>query len=242
MYLILAAAPLETALLRQRLVVSRTHNCGSRELLQGNLCATEVLLGHGGIGAMLMSMQLTRILATHRPQAVLLCGCGGSYPGSGLAVGDLALASAEIYGDCGVATASGFVPLEQLNIPQQPLFAPVFQQKYSLENTLFHAARKLLPNAVCGPFVTINCGSGSTDTSLRLEQQTGGICENMEGAAAAQVCAEFSCPLLEVRGISNPTGTRETRLWDIPLGVKVAQDAICTLLQKGISSNEGLIR
>jgi futalosine hydrolase len=56
----------------------------------------------------------------------------------------------------------------------------------------------------------------------------------MEGAAAAQVCAEFSCPLLEVRGISNPTGTRANERWDIPLGMRVAQEAVLTLLQRGL--------
>ena len=234
MFLILAATPAETALLRQQLVSIKTLSCGERELLQGELCGAGILLGHGGIGAMLMAMQLTRILTRHRPRAVLLCGCGGSYPDSGLAVGDLALASAEIYGDCGVTTDTGFVPLEGLNIPQESRFAPIFQQSYDLDTPLLQRAARLLPEAQCGTFVTVNNCSGSDDLSLQLQQQTGGICENMEGAAVAQVCAEFSCPLLEIRGISNPTGTRADHLWNIPLGIKVAQEAVLTLLQRGL--------
>jgi len=234
MVLVLAATPAETALLRQQLSTSNSFLCGDRELLRGNLCAVPVIIGHGGIGAMLMAMQLTRMLTELRPEAVILCGCGGSYPDSGLDIGDLALASSESYGDCGVTTGAGFIPLEQLNIPQQTRLAPLFQQSYDLDTAIYKRAAGLLPQAHCGPFVTVNNGSGTPELNRQLQRQTAGICENMEGAAAAQVCAEFSCPLLEVRGISNPTGTRANELWDIPLGMRVAQEAVLTLLQRGL--------
>lgn len=234
MVLVLAATPAETALLRQQLTSSTSWQCGGRELLRGNLCGATVVIGHAGIGAMLMAMQLTRILTELRPEAVILCGCGGCYPDGGLAIGDLVLASSEIYGDCGVTTDSGFIPLVQLNIPQQTHFAPLFQQSYQLDTPLYQRAVQLLPQAHCGPFVTVNNCSGTPELSRQLQQQTAGICENMEGAAAAQVCAEFTCPLIEVRGISNPTGTRGNELWDIPLGMRVAQEGVLTLLQRGL--------
>lgn len=234
MILIIAATPAETALLRQQLSPGKNLLCGGRELLHGHLYGAPVVVGHGGIGAMLMAMQLTRMLAEQRPEAVILCGCGGSYPDSNLDPGDLALASSEIYGDCGVTTDSGFIPLERLKIPQQARLAPIFQQSYDLESPLYKRAARLLPKAHCGPFVTINNCSGTPELSRQLQQRTAAICENMEGAAAAQVCAEFSCPLLELRGISNPTGTRADELWDIPLGVRVAQEAVLMLLQRNL--------
>ncbi|MBD1401300.1 futalosine hydrolase [Pelovirga terrestris] len=234
MVLVLAATPAETALLRRQVISSATVQCGGRELLRGNLCGTAVVVGHAGIGAMLMAMQLTRMLTELRPAAVILCGCGGSYPDRGPGIGDLALASSEIYGDCGVTTDSGFIPLEQLKIPQQSHLAPLFQQSYKLDTPLYHQAVQLLPQAYCGPFVTVNNCSGTPELSRQLQRLTTGICENMEGAAAAQVCAEFACPLLEVRGISNPTGTRADEQWDIPLGMRVAQEAVLTLLQRGL--------
>jgi futalosine hydrolase len=234
MVLVLAATPAETALLRREMNSSTKLQCGGRELLRGSLYGAAVVVGHAGIGAMLMAMQLTRMLTELRPEAVILCGCGGSYPDSGPGIGDLALASSEIYGDCGVTTDSGFIPLEQLKIPQQTRFAPLFRQSYKLDTPLFQRAAQLLPQAHCGPFVTVNNCSGTPELSRQLQQQTAGICENMEGAAAAQVCAEFSCPLIEIRGISNPTGTRADELWDIPLGMRVAQQAVLTLLQRGL--------
>ena len=53
----------------------------------------------------------------------------------------------------------------------------------------------------------------------------------MEGAATAQVCAEYNLPLLEIRGISNPTGSRVPADWDLKLGAEAAQRAVMRLLE-----------
>lgn len=230
MLIILAATPLETKLLRQYMAKKQSLMCGSVKIFSGNLRGQEILLCHGGIGQVTMAIQLSRILGTHTPSAVLLCGCGGCYPDSGLQIGDLALADVEIFGDLGVTTAEKFIPLCQLDIPQNEQLTPAIQQSIALDPDLLSWAQDVLPNVTHGPFVTINCCSGTTDASLDLQQRTGGICENMEGAAAAQVCAEFEVPLLELRGISNPTGTREPQQWDIVRGSEAAQLGVLELL------------
>ena len=231
MLLILAAAPLETTLLRKKITNMQTLHCGSIQIFTGKLQGQNILLSHGGVGQSNMAMQLTRLLSEHVPLAVLLCGCGGSYPASGLQIGDLALAEIEIFGDLGVATADKFIPLDQLDLPQNPLLAPIIQQSISLNSDLLTWAQEILPEAVCGTFVTVNSCSGYSDLSTALQQRTGGICENMEGAAAAQVCAAFKVPLLELRGISNPTGTRDPQQWDIARGTEAAQLGILDLLE-----------
>jgi futalosine hydrolase len=48
---------------------------------------------------------------------IINIGCAGAYAGSGLSVGDLAIASSEIYGDEGVLTPSGWQPLDFIGIP-----------------------------------------------------------------------------------------------------------------------------
>jgi len=231
MLLIIAAAPLETTLLRHHMTSIKTIICGSTQFFSGKLQGQQILLGHGGIGQVNMAMQLTQLLCTHSPQAVLLCGCGGSYPDSGLKIGDLALSREEIFGDLGVAETEKFIPLEQLKLPQEPQLAPIVQQSFLLNPKLLSRAQNILPTARCGTFVTVNRCSGYADLSRKLQSRTGGICENMEGAAAAQVCAEFNIPLLELRGISNPTGTRDPLQWDIARAVKAAQWGIMELLQ-----------
>ncbi|MFK5925871.1 MAG: futalosine hydrolase [Desulfuromusa sp.] len=235
MLLILAAAPLETSLLRKNMTTTQMLRCGSVKIFMGELREQQILLCHGGIGQVNMAIQLTRLLSEHPPVAVFLCGCGGSYPNSGLQIGHLALAKDEIFGDLGVATANQFIPLDQLDLPQNPQLAPIIQQSFPLNPDLLKWAQEILPNTVCGTFVTVNRCSGTTALSIELQHRTGGICENMEGAAAAQVCAAFDIPLLELRGISNPTGTRDTRQWDIGRGAEAAQSGILELLENWLA-------
>ena len=231
MLLILAATPLETIFLRKNITNTQTLHCGTIRIFSGRLQGQDILLAHGGIGQVNMAMQLTRLLCQYSPMAVLLCGCGGSYPENGLQIGDLVLANKEIFGDMGVVTTEKFIPLEQLGLPQDPQLAPVAQQALFLNSDLLTWAQKLLPDAACGSFVTVNCCSGHPNLSDELKQRTDAICENMEGAAAAQVCAEFNILLLELRGISNPTGTRDPQQWDIARGAKAAQLGILKLLE-----------
>ncbi len=189
------------------------------------------MLSHGGIGSVNMAIQLTRFLSEHSPTAVLLCGCGGAYPESSLPIGSLTLAKTETFGDLGVATAEKFISLDRLDLPQNPQLAPIVQQTFTLDSDLLKWAQEILPGAVSGPFVTVNRCSGTSGLSSELQQRTGGICENMEGAAAAQVCAEFDIPLLELRGISNPTGTRDPQQWNIKRGSEAAQLGVLELLE-----------
>lgn len=231
MLLIIAAVPLETGLLRQQLKHCTAEQLGPYRIFSGSLYNQQVLVAHAGVGQSCMAMQLTRLLTEYSPQAVLLCGCGGSYPASGLHIGDLALASEEIFGDLGVSTEARFIPLEELDIPQQPELMPTVRQRFPLQSELTELAQRILPDAQFGAFVSINCCSGDRPLSDELQRRTGGICENMEGAAAAQVCAEFQLPLLELRGISNPTGTRDPRQWDIRQGAEAAQAGLLKILQ-----------
>ena len=230
MLLILAAAPLETTLLRKKMTQGQILHCGTTQIFSGQLLGHDIFLSHGGIGQVNMTIQLTRLLSTYTPSTVLLCGCGGSYPDSNLQIGDITLATSETFGDLGVMTTAEFVPLEKLNLPQNQQLAPVIKQSFRLDSNLLNWAQKILADAVSGTFVTVNCCSGTPELSMKLQQRWGGICENMEGAAVAQVCAEFNIPLLELRGISNPTGTRDPQQWDIARGVEAAQTGILHLL------------
>ena len=46
----------------------------------------------------------------------VLARCGGAYPDSGLKIGDLALANAEVFGDEGVVTHEGFSDFSEMKI------------------------------------------------------------------------------------------------------------------------------
>ncbi len=238
MICLLAATPHETVLLRQQLPLQpdpllpgQTFSC--------RFCNENILLLHTGIGQVSATTSLTRLLERQIPTLLIAFGCGGSYPNSGLSNGDLALATAEYFGDLGVADAQGFIPLSALGLKHPATGPPLFRQQFDLVSGWQRGAADLLRQATelasiqisSGPFVTVNTVSGTPELCRQLEQLCAGICENMEGAALAQVAAGYEIPLLELRGISNPCGTRERADWDLLAGMDVAQRALLRLLK-----------
>ena len=239
MLLLIAASPVETRILRRHLAEPRFLEFSCHRILSARCSEHDLVLAHCGIGPVNMALQLTRLLSRFDPETVLLFGCGGSYPDSGLTIGDLALARQESHGDLGVQSETEFIPLGDLKLPEEADFAPPIRQTLFLDDTLYHWAQRLLPDCTGGPFVTVSCCSGTPAYSQTLQQRWGGICENMEGAAAAQVCAEFAVPLLELRGISNPTGTREASQWNIAAGAAAAEHGILELLKHDLPQRKG---
>jgi futalosine hydrolase len=69
-----------------------------------------------------------------------------------------------------------------------------------------------------GALVTVSTCSGTDAAARELARRTGGICENMEGAAVAQVCA--------LHGAED----RDLSRWNLPRGMDIAQRAVLALL------------
>lgn len=231
MIVLVAAVPAETELLRRMLAPCEVRSCGRRDLFRGTLLGRSAALLHSGVGKASAAAAVGALLEGLRPSLVIGFGVGGAYPGSGLEVGDLALATEEIYGDEGVASPGGFLDLEALGFPLVQRNGHRFYNSFPiaphlvdparpvLERTAAHAGRRL----AAGPFVTVSTGSGTDAAGEEMVRRTGGICENMEGAAVAQICALHAVPFLEVRGISNLTGDRDLSRWDVRKGAEIAQ-------------------
>ncbi len=241
MIAIIAAVPLETELLRRALSPCEVRNCGHLDLFRGSLEGHPLVLLHCGIGKANAAAGATVLLETERrPRALINIGCGGAYPESGLTLGDLALASAELYGDEGVAAVEGFLDMEALNLPLAQHHSQRFYNRFPVDEELLQRTRELLQEALAdsghhlavGPFVTVSTCSGTTAAGLTLGRRTGGICENMEGAAIAQICLRYDVPFLEIRGISNLTEDRDPGRWDLKAGAEAAQQAVRTLLAR----------
>ncbi|MBE0597227.1 MAG: futalosine hydrolase [Desulfuromonadales bacterium] len=237
MIALLAAVPKETELLRRWLSPCEVRSCGRRDLLRGSMFGQSVALLHSGVGKANAASALTSLLESSRFTLVLGIGCGGAYPGSGLAVGDLALASEEIYGDEGVLAPDGFLDMQELGFPLVQRNGTRLYNRFPVDPKLLEKVRPVLESFAAGsgcqlrlgPFVTVSTGSGTDAAAQELAGRTGGICENMEGAALAQVCALQTTPFLSLRGISNPTGNRDLAAWDLVRGVETAQLAVRAL-------------
>ena len=234
---ILAAVPLETELIRSYWGPWKISDLGGFHLYKRRAAGMTIELLHSGVGKANAAAAAT-LLALHQPQALLVVGCGGALPGSGLQVGDIALASSEIFGDEGVLTPQGFQDLAALRLPllsnsSSPLYNtcpvdPGWQQRAEEQLTPFAAAAEI--SLVTGPFVTVSTCSGTSAGGEILARRSGGICENMEGAAAALVCARNNIPFCELRGISNLVEDRDLTRWDLSGAAAIAQQALIALL------------
>ncbi len=237
MICLLAAVAEETCLIREALGKCVPRSVNGVTLMNGRLSGHDVCLAHSGIGKAAAAAAAVTLLSSCRPQALWLFGCGGAYPGSGLSISDLALADAEIFGDEGVATSKGFRDLAALRLPMRP--GPEAQyNRWPVDRALHAWAQPLLEEQAqnsaaklgSGPFVTVSTCTGTTADAIEIARRTGGICENMEGAAVALACQQMAVPMLEVRGISNRVEDYDPTCWDLSTGMTAAQNAILTLL------------
>ena len=234
---ILAAVPFETEIIRNFWGPWKISDLGGFHLYRRRSAGMIIELLHSGIGKANAAAAAT-LLALHRPQALLVLGCGGALPGSNLQIGDLALASSESFGDEGVLTLQGFQDLEAMHLPllassSPPLYNtcpvdPDWQLRTLAQLSPFAAAAGIALR--CGPFVTVSTCSGTKAGGEILARRSGGICENMEGAAAALVCARHNIPFCEVRGISNLVEDRNREGWDLAGAAQIAQQALIALL------------
>ena len=197
--LLCAATELECALLRERL---KNH--------------PRVQVVRTGVGPVNAACAVTTVLAREAPQAIVVCGIGGAYPGSGLRVGDVACADVECYGDLGAASPTGFLDMQALGFPivEQP--APLYND---LPMQVFPADRRV-------KFVTVSTCTGTAAAAIAIEARTGGAVENMEGAAIAHVAHLYRVPVGELRGISNIVTDRDPSAWQIKDAAVNAQEAL----------------
>ncbi|MEE2659802.1 MAG: futalosine hydrolase [Candidatus Latescibacterota bacterium] len=237
--LVLSATRLEQAGLADAMVdfVDDTHQ-GHRWRF-GELDGQRVRLVETGIGLANVASTLTRALELECPAVVLQVGVGGAYPSSGLNVGDLAVASEECYGELGVATPQGWQPADLIGIPVAELPEGPFFNRYPLKTETTAAVtdclREHTAEAVVrsGLFVTVQeCGGTDGLAKMREERFSGALCENMEGAAAAHICALYGAELIEVRAISNRVEDRDLSRWNLPLATAHACAAARALIAR----------
>lgn len=201
-------------------------------LLQ-SLAARVVLTG---IGAVNTAHALTRELLTRPlPSLVIQAGIAGAYVPAGIAVGSTVLATEEVYADVGVITPEGWLSAEEIGIPLVDATAtrPARFNRFPLDERLVARAA-----TICGPllartgrFLTLSQVTGTRAGGDALYARFGALCESMEGAAAAHVCALHDVSFLEVRGISNQVEDRDRSRWRIGEATESAQRVVRHLLE-----------
>ena len=235
--LILSAVPCELELLLNALEEPYCDPDAVFSATEGNIGATRLVCCAGGIGKANAASAATSLVERYHPQLIINIGCGGAYPGSGLSVGDLAVASDEIFGDEGVLTPAGWMDMKQVGLP---LFSEGERAWYNSIPLARHEAQKAMQLAdsrglqlVRGRFVTVSSCSGTKARGLELARRYQAVCENMEGAAIALTALRYGgIPCLEIRGISNLVEDRDMARWDIGRAVEAAQRFVIKVIEE----------
>lgn len=214
---------------------------------QGNIGKTNIIHIISGIGKTNAAHAATLLIEKFSPSAVISFGIGGAYPSSGLRTGDIAIADKEIYGDEGLWLKDGFHKADEIGIPLFKKGRKKYFNEFPLNKKLMQKAVKfsglvtrhssLVAKVKSGTFVTVSTSTGTSKRAKELERRFsasgGAICENMEGAAVAHVCAMYGIPMLEIRGISNIVEDRDWSKWDVKTAAENCQRAVVAFLREG---------
>ncbi len=169
-----------------------------------------------GVGPVNAAHAVTVAILSERPDAIIICGIGGAYPSAGLAVGDVACAAWEIYGDLGAQSPSGFLDMAALGFPVVAGSPPLFNE---LPLQVFPTSRR-------ARFVTVSTCTGTDSVAREIEGRTQGAIENMEGAAVVHVAHLHGIQVGEIRGISNIVTNRDKGSWKLRDATAAAQQAL----------------
>jgi futalosine hydrolase len=194
------------------------------------------------------------------PELVLQVGIAGAFqhapmnldagvPTKGPEVGDIVLATQEVYSDTGSHGAEGWLSARDLGLPIACVDGVETGGVFTLDPDLVESTRKIIetvdwqeapPQIYAGVCVTASQITGRSSEADAIGQRWGALAESMEGAAAAHVCALHGVPFLEIRGISNMVGERDRSVWQIERAVGVAARAalaVAAALADGLGEN-----
>ena len=136
-----------------------------------------------GVGMAETAGAVCRLLVREHPDALILAGMAGAYPGSGLRPGDCVVVSEERVADLGAIREGAFTPL--------------YEKTYSCP----YAARITSLPAV---------SSATVSTGGAMQPHGGVSIENMEGSAFFSACEAVGTVFVELRSVSNlTTDTRD---------------------------------
>jgi len=225
--LVIAAMPIETSLLESTLTEPARMKSGGFEYLAGKIGKLKVIVCAGGVGKINAAAATAALLEKYNPQLVINTGCAGAYIGSGLKIGDLAVAEEEVLADEGVIVKSGWKNLNDMDLPALDLgdeqyFNTLPLSAYAIEKAVL-LADNLGVTLMRGRFATVSTCSGTEQRGEELAGRWSVIAENMEGAAVAQICLRYGADCLEIRGISNMVEARNMKKWELAVAVEAAQ-------------------
>lgn len=183
-----------------------------------------------GVGCLETAANLSRFLSGPQGAAVIAVinfGVAGAFLDTGVGLLDICLAESEAVADLGVCHGDEVRPLTEVPVPDNLLMDRQFlsraQAALADSGIPFHR----------GSFVSVNSVSGTAARGNFLRDRFRAICENMEGAAVARICRDFSRPCLELRCISNMVEDRDLSRWRLEESVARCAEGLAAVVRKG---------
>ncbi len=162
-----------------------------------------------GVGIPLALAQTLAIAGRLQPKRILNIGIAGTYPNSGLSLGDIVTGQSDIYGDVG------------FGLSDTPGFRHIGESEWGAfyQTPLPLAQFAEFPAAHAGNGCTVNSCTGTEAVGRLRETLFDASFETMEGAAVAQAGQTLGIPVCEIRAISNFASVRDMRPENIRLAL-----------------------
>lgn len=225
---ILAALDSELAVLKAELRALPYRTVPGCSCYCGRVGKTRVYLATVGTGVVSAALGLAGFASSIGVNRAIMIGSAGALPGSGLDVGDLAVASSEVLSELGVCVGSGIGDGKSLALPG--LIQEIPLDPDLAERLRDSASQDASPSL--GSFLSVVGVSANVDQAEERALRFHALVENMEGYALALAGQRFNIPVGEVRGVSNMAGIRDKSNWDLTLANERAQAAVLTFLSR----------
>jgi adenosylhomocysteine nucleosidase len=226
---VLCAMESEAVHLRRRLEQAEERPLTRWRRTRGRVGAAVVDLMVGGIGLVNAAAATTALLTLDRPAALINYGCSGAHR-EDIEPGDVVVGDQVVHFSAQIVLADGrrqYMGFDYYTDSARVQEETIRADPELLELALRVAARADLPSwpgvnhpprVHTGPVASADVWTQHGESIRTLHDLHGSLCEEMEAAAIAQVCAIFGVPFLAVKDISNnellkETATREGLRW-----------------------------
>jgi futalosine hydrolase len=191
-------------------------------------CVTsEVEVLHVGVSKANAAGGVAQWLAGQRERygLVLNVGIAGALPeadGSGYRshVGETVVATHCDFSDEGILTDDGYRDVAEIGFPLDPRSRSTF----ACDPLALEVFRPIVSRV--GVITAVSTCSATDELARAIARRTPALCEAMEGAAIGLVCQRLLQPMIEVRAISNLTGSRTHQAWDINAALRALRGVL----------------
>jgi adenosylhomocysteine nucleosidase len=210
---VMGALAMEIAPLKEQVQIAQTSIKGRITFYDGLLSGRRVTIAACGVGKVCAAMGVQLMLSLYNPDWVFFVGLAGALQ-ENLEIGDLVFAEEIVQHDVNRPASNKLIGSELH--PGRLIYlaeANLLKQAWNIGQELLKVPYPGVftgkqPKMFTGRILTGDRIVGREETAKRLSHDLHGLCVEMEGAAAAQVCAFNSIPFLLMRCISDHANER----------------------------------